>query len=156
MWNILTTRDLLGFWLRWCGVVWLALIWFGLGWLGSILYGQIWLGLVWFGWDSITHVHNLDRTNKQKNTHKKNIMTCWVAAQLKRKGSPATHIKPSLAMHCPVQNCAVLFCSGCEPPIRAEWKLIIKTGKFSLIISAARPSVTARLAWCSLLSANLS
>ena len=30
-------RDLLGFWLHWCGLVWFALIWFGLGWLISIL-----------------------------------------------------------------------------------------------------------------------
>ena len=47
--NKVGARDLLRFWLRWCGVVWFALIWFGLGWLGSILYGQIWFGLDWFG-----------------------------------------------------------------------------------------------------------
>ena len=46
--DILTTRDLLGFRLRWCNLVLFALIWFGLSWLGLILYGQIWLGLVWF------------------------------------------------------------------------------------------------------------
>ena len=75
--NEVSARDLLGLWLHWCGVAWFALIWFGLGWLGSILQGIIWLGLVWFGWDSFSHIHNLDGTYTQKNKQtKKNMMTC--------------------------------------------------------------------------------
>ena len=64
-WDILTTRDLLGFWLRWCGLFWFALIWFGFSWLGSILDGHILLGLVWYGWDSCSCIHKLDGTYKQ-------------------------------------------------------------------------------------------
>ena len=45
----------------------LGLIWFGLGCLGIIWYSQLLLGLVWFGWDSYSHVCNLDGTYWQKN-----------------------------------------------------------------------------------------
>ena len=89
-WNILTTRDLLRFWLRWCGVVWFALIWFGFGWLGSILLGQIWLGLVWFGWDSFSNVHNSDGTQKQKNKKTKkhdDMLSCCATNKLNLRTS---------------------------------------------------------------------
>ena len=83
-WDILTTRDLLGFWLRLCGLFWFALIWFGLGWLGSILYGHILLGSQdWSGMAEI-HVavsiswmgHTNAHTKKNKKKHDDMLSCC--------------------------------------------------------------------------------
>ena len=44
-----SARNLLGFWLRWCIVVWFALIWFGfrLAWIDFVWSNLVLFGLVW-------------------------------------------------------------------------------------------------------------
>ena len=45
--NEVGARDLLGFWLHWCVVVWFALIWFRLVWIDFVWSYLVRFSLVW-------------------------------------------------------------------------------------------------------------